>query len=162
MSKTLVVYFSASGTTAAVARQLAAEENADLFEIVTEVPYTQADLDWKDKKARCTIEMADTSSRPAIKSRVENFDQYDVIVLGFPLWWGREPSIVDTFLDSYDFTGKKVLPFCTSGGSPMKNANERIQNLLGFNIEVLSGKRLGGTLSREDLKDWFDDPAEEG
>ena len=154
MSKVLVAYFSASGVTARVANELAQADNADLFEIRPEVPYTAADLDWRNKQSRSTIEMADPDCRPAIAGCVKNMDEYDIVFVGFPIWWGREPSVVDTFLDRYDFTGKKIIPFCTSGGSGIGKTAQRISSIVGENVRVEEGKRLAGTVSEEDLKIW--------
>lgn len=119
MTKKLVAYFSATGTTEKVARALAEATGADLFQIVPEVPYTAADLDWNDKMSRSSREMADKSSRPAISSRVKSIDAYKTVFIGFPIWWYVAPTIVNTFLEQYDFAGKKVIPFATSGGSGM-------------------------------------------
>ena len=101
--------------------------------------------------------MKDPNCRPAIVGKVENMDQYDVVFVGFPIWWGREPSVVDTFLDDYELSGKTIIPFCTSGGSGMGNTSERINNLTGRTASVLEGKRYGGTVSMEDLKLWMED-----
>lgn len=117
MSKILVAYFSASGVTAKAAKALASASGADLFEIVPETPYTKADLNWMDKQSRSSVEMADQSSRPAIASYVDNMEQYDTVFVGYPIWWYVAPTIINTFLESYDFSGKTVIPFCTSGGS---------------------------------------------
>lgn len=119
MSKELIAYFSASGVTADVAARLAKVAGADLFEIKPEVPYTAADLDWTNKKSRSTIEMNDPASRPAIKEKLANMSDYDVIFVGFPIWWYVAPTIINTFLESYDFAGKTIVPFATSGGSGM-------------------------------------------
>lgn len=119
MNKKLVAYFSASGVTADVAARLAKVAGADLFEIKPEVPYTAADLDWTNKKSRSTIEMNDPASRPAIKEKLANMSDYDVIFVGFPIWWYVAPTIINTFLESYDFAGKTIVPFATSGGSGM-------------------------------------------
>lgn len=154
MSKVLVVYFSASGVTKKAAEELAKVEKAELFEITPEVPYSAADLDWKDQKSRSTLEMKDPGCRPAITGEVENMAQYDVVFVGFPIWWGREPSVVDTFLDAYDFSGKKIVPFCTSGGSDIGETAKRIQEIVGSAAQVDDGKRLGGTISEEDLATW--------
>ncbi len=116
-SKTLVAYFSATGTTMEAADKLARVAHADLHEIIPAVPYTAADLNWNDKKSRSTLEMNDKSSRPAIKNRVENMAQYDTIFVGYPIWWYIAPTIINTFLGQYDFTGKTIVPFFTSGGS---------------------------------------------
>lgn len=117
MSKILVAYFSASGVTKNAAEKLAKAANADLFEIKPVRPYTDADLNWMDKKSRSTVEMNDLSSRPEIANKCENMGSYDVVFVGFPIWWYVEPRIIDTFLESYDFSGKTVIPFATSGGS---------------------------------------------
>lgn len=119
MSKKLIAYFSASGVTADVAARLAKVAGADLFEIKPEVPYTAADLDWTNKKSRSTIEMNDPASRPAIKEKLANMTDYDVIFVGFPIWWYVAPTIINTCLESYDFAGKTIVPFATSGGSGM-------------------------------------------
>jgi len=116
-SKTLVAYFSATGTTMEAASRLARVAGADLHEIVPETLYTPADLNWRDKSSRSSVEMADKSSRPAIANKVENMAQYDTVFVGFPIWWYIAPTIINTFLEQYDFTGKTVVPFFTSGGS---------------------------------------------
>ena len=117
MSKCLVVYFSASGITREVSKRLAEKMEASLFEIQPQQSYSRADLNWNDSESRSSLEMKDPNSRPAIKNQVQNMDQYDVIFIGFPIWWYREPSIIDTFMESYDFSGKTIVPFATSGGS---------------------------------------------
>lgn len=154
MSNVLVAYFSASGVTKSVATELAKVSKADMFEITPETPYTAADLDWKDQQSRSTLEMKDPNCRPAITGQVEDMAQYDVVFVGFPIWWGREPSVVDTFLDAYDFTGKKVIPFCTSGGSGIGETAKRIQEIVGTGAAVEEGTRLGGTVSEKDLETW--------
>ena len=117
MGKLLVAYFSASGTTAEVAKRLSKAAEADIYEIKPEVPYTRADLNWMDKKSRSSIEMSDKSSRPAIADKNANIADYDTIFIGFPIWWYVAPTIINTFLESYDFSGKKIVLFATSGGS---------------------------------------------
>lgn len=129
MVKALVAYFSPTGTTARIAKRIAEAAEADLFEIVPEQPYTEADLDWHDNSSRSSVEMSDGTSRPAIAAKVENMDDYDVVYLGFPIWWYIEPRIIDTFLESYDFSGKRVVPFATSGGSGMGQAPEYMQQV---------------------------------
>lgn len=119
MTKALVAYFSASGTTMDVASRLARVTDSDLFAIVPANPYTSADLNWRDKQSRSTREAADPSCRPAITSRVEHIEDYDTIFLGFPIWWYVAPAIINTFLESHDLTGKTVVLFATSGGSGM-------------------------------------------
>ena len=153
MSKTLVAYFSASGITASVAKKLAAVIGADLFEIEPEVFYTEEDLDWRNSNSRSSVEMNDRSCRPAIESKVENMAQYDVVFVGFPVWWYREPSIIDTFMEAHDFSGKKVVPFCTSGGNTMGAAAKNMQALAAGST-VVDGKRFASSVSENELKAW--------
>lgn len=154
--KVLVAYFSATGTTAGVAQRLATAINADLFEIKPEQPYTDADLDWRNKQSRSSVEMDDRNSRPAIASKVEDMIKYNVIFVGFPIWWYREPSIIDTFMEGYDFAGKIVVPFATSGGSGMGDSGKIMQSLAP-QAKVLSGKRFSSSVSEEELKQWADE-----
>ena len=125
--KSLVAYFSASGVTAKAAEKIAAAAGADLYEIQPEGPYTPADLNWMDKKSRSTVEMNDPTCRPAIAETVEDMKQYDTVWIGFPVWWYVEPRIVDTFLESYDFAGTKMIPFATSGGSGIQKAEKSLR-----------------------------------
>ena len=125
--KTLIAYFSASGVTARVAKEMANAIGADLYEIQPTEPYTSADLNWMDMKSRSTVEMNDPACRPAIGSPVEHMEQYDTVFVGFPIWWYVEPRIVDTFLESYDFSGKTLIPFATSGGSGISKAEKSLQ-----------------------------------
>ena len=127
MSKVLVAYFSAGGVTAKVAERLAKETGAQLFEIIPEIPYSRKDLDWQDKSSRSSVEMNDKGCRPAIRFKTEDMGQYDVIFVGFPVWWYREPSIIDTFMEAYDFSGKTVVPFATSGGSGIGKAEKSLR-----------------------------------
>ena len=149
MSKVLVTYFSASGVTAKTANKLAKEVDGDLFEIEPKEKYTSADLNWMDKKSRCSVEMNDPASRPEIAKQVENMDMYDTVLVGFPIWWYVEPKIIDTFLDSYDFAGKTVIPFATSGGSGIENVEKNLQKEYP-NINWGKGKLLNGS-----VKAWF-------
>ena len=153
MAKSLVAYFSASGVTAGVAEKLSKAVNADLYEIAPEVPYTDADLNWMDKKSRSSVEMEDRSSRPAIGTKVENMEQYDTVFVGFPIWWYREPSIIDTFMEAYDFTGKKVVPFATSGGSGLGDSYKNMQ-ALAPGAKVVNGEKFPGSVSEEKLRAW--------
>ncbi len=155
MSKVLVTYFSASGVTKRVAEDLASVAGADLFEIVPEQIYTSEDLNWQDKQSRSSVEMNDRNCRPAIASTVENISQYSYVFVGFPVWWYREPSIIDTFMESYDWNGITVIPFCTSGGSGLGDAGKNMQ-ALGKGANVVEGKRLSGTVSEAELKTWTD------
>ena len=125
--KVLVAYFSATGTTRAAAERLAATTGGDLHEIKPEIPYTDADLDWHDQQSRSSIEMADASSRPAIVKDLTNLSDYDVVFVGFPIWWYTAPTLINTFLESYDFSGKVVIPFATSGGSTIERANSELR-----------------------------------
>ena len=153
MSKKLVAYFSASGTTAKVAKKMAEAIGADLFEIKPEIPYSGADLNWQNKNSRSSVEMNDRSSRPAIAVKAVNMPQYDVVFVGFPVWWYREPSIIDTFMESYDFAGKTVIPFATSGGSGLGDSAANMQKL-AKGAKVVDGKRFSGSASAEELKAW--------
>ena len=150
--KILVAYFSASGQTAKLAKTLAGVTGGDLFEIAPETAYTAADLDWMDKKSRSTIEMKDPKSRPAIAGKVADMAQYDTVFVGFPIWWYQAPRIIETFLESYDFSGKTVIPFATSGGSGMGNTNaELAPSCKGAMLK--EGKRFSSTKEAE-LKLW--------
>lgn len=153
MAKALVAYFSASGVTGRVAERLAQAIGADLFQIEPEVPYTSADIDWRNKRSRSSIEMGDPSSRPAIATQVTDMDSYDVVFVGFPIWWYREPSIIDTFMESYDFAGKTVVPFATSGGSGIGSSGSNMA-ALAAGARVVKGERLASSVSAADLKAW--------
>ncbi|MBQ6334517.1 MAG: NAD(P)H-dependent oxidoreductase [Erysipelotrichaceae bacterium] len=152
MSKKLVAYFSASNVTRKVAERLAAACEADLYEIKPQAKYTKADLDWMDKKSRSTLEMQDRNCRPEIVMDDPNIEDYDTIFVGFPIWWYREPSIIDTFLEAYDFSDKKLIPFCTSGGSELGEATDNIRTL--SKADVLQGRRFKASVSDEELKNW--------
>ena len=145
MSKVLVTYFSASGVTAKTANKLAKEVDGDVFEIEPKEKYTSADLNWMDKKSRSSVEMNDPASRPEIAKQVENMDMYDTVLVGFPIWWYVEPQMLDTFLDSYDFSGKTVIPFATSGGSGIENVEKNLQKEYP-NINWGKGKLLNGSV----------------
>lgn len=151
--KILVAYFSASGQTAKLAKTLAGVTGGDLFEIAPETAYTAADLDWMDKKSRSTIEMKDPKSRPAIAGKVADMAQYDTVFVGFPIWWYQAPRIIETFLESYDFSGKTVIPFATSGGSGMGKTNERLAPSCK-GARLLEGKVFRSSASRQELAAW--------
>lgn len=155
MSRKLVAYFSASGVTAAVAQTLADAIGADIFEIAPKVPYTKADLNWMDKNARSTIEMNNPASRPEIASKCDNMDDYDTIFVGFPIWWYVAPTIINTFLESYDLTGKTIIPFATSGGSGMGKTNEKLASSCK-GAKLLEGKRFDSLVSGKELATWAD------
>lgn len=149
MSK-LVAYFSASGVTAKAASKLASAADADLYEIKPEVPYTKADLNWMNKKSRSSIEMSDKSSRPAIIKGDLDLTSYDTIYLGFPIWWYVAPTIINTFLESYDFSGKKIIVFATSGGSKFGNTISELQPS-AKDSEFIEGRLLNGIITKEAL-----------
>ncbi len=153
MSKTLVAYFSASGITEKVAKTLAQTIGADLFEIAPKVPYTKADLNWRDKNSRSTIEMNDPSSRPEIAAKCDNMSEYDTVFVGFPIWWYVAPTIINTFLESYDLTGKTIVPFATSGGSGMGKTNEKLAPSCK-GAKLLDGKKFDSRVSGEELAEW--------
>ena len=153
MSTTLVAYFSATGTTARAARAIADAIGADLYEIAPAEPYTSADLNWNARTSRSSREMDDESCRPAIAGTVENMDAYDTVFVGFPVWWYVEPRIIDTFLESYDFAGKTVVPFATSGGSGLGRAPQRMQQIAAGST-VTGGKLLNGRQSADALRAW--------
>ena len=155
MGKSLVAYFSASGVTKKVATKLASAIGADIFEIVPKEVYTSADLNWMDKKSRSSVEMNDRNSRPEIASAVDDMSKYDKVYVGFPVWWYREPSIIDTFMESYDFAGKTVIPFCTSGGSGLGDSAKNMQ-ALASGVKVIDGKKFSSGVSEEELKKWAD------
>lgn len=153
MKHALVAYFSATENTRGLAENLAKSIGAELFRIVPEQEYIEKDLDWTTKTSRSSKEMADLNCRPKIAKTIENIAQYDVIFLGFPIWWYREPSIIDTFIESYDFNGKTIVPFATSGGSPMGESDRNIRKLCP-NADVAIGKRFAGDETETELKKW--------
>lgn len=153
MSRKLVAYFSASGVTAKVAEKLSEAIGADLYAIEPEVPYTKADLDWMDKKSRSTIKMNNPASRPAIAGKRDNMNDYDTMFVGFPIWWYVAPTIINTFLESYDLTDKTIIPFATSGGSDMGKTNEKLlPSCKG--AKLLNGKVFKASVSGADLAKW--------
>ena len=154
MSRKLTVYFSASGVTANAAKLAAKETGSDLYEIQPAVPYTEADLDWTDRKSRSTIEMNNRSSRPEIMGRLENLADYDVIYLGFPIWWYREPSIIDTFLEQYDFSGKTIVLFATSGSSGFGRTAAGLKGKVASDAKIIEGKVFTARASDRDVISW--------
>ena len=153
--KTVTAYFSAQGNTAKLAKTLAAAAEAELYEIRPAVPYERKDLNWMDKKSRSTVEMQDPDCRPALADTDAPVAEADVIFLGFPIWWYREPSIIDSFLDAYDWTGKTLVPFFTSGGSDLGEGQGRIETL-AKGAKVLRGKRFSARASESELKNWME------
>lgn len=154
MSKKLVAYFSASGVTKSTAERLAKASGADLFEIKPAQPYSKADLDWTNKKSRSSVEMSSPDSRPEIAEKLDNMADYDVVFVGFPIWWYVAPTIINTFLESYDFSGKTVIPFATSGGSGMGKTEEILHKICPANWK--SG-RVINRVSDNDLSKWVDE-----
>ena len=156
MSKTLVAYFSASGTTAKVAEMLAKAANADIYEIKPAVPYTRADLDWTNKKSRSSVEMSDKSSRPELADKGADIAGYDTVLLGFPIWWYVAPTIINTFLESYDFSGKKIVLFAISGGSGFGKTVESLKGSVSSDAQIIEGKILNGKPSESELRAWVE------
>ncbi|WP_418751560.1 flavodoxin [Frisingicoccus sp.] len=152
-SKVLIAYFSATGTTKGVAEHIANGLNADIYEIVPEDPYTDADLDYNNNNSRATIEMSDPDVRPVISGSVENMEQYDIVFIGYPIWWGEAPRIISTFVESYDFSGKTIVPFCTSGGSGMGSSAANLEELTN-GAQWISGQRLSGSDTRDTVMEW--------
>jgi len=152
-SNILVAYFSATNNTKGVAEKIAADINADLFEIVSKEPYTDEDLNYGNDNSRTSIEMNDENARPEISNVIENIDDYDVILLGYPIWWGQAPRIISTFVESYDLSEKTIIPFCTSGGSGIGSSTENLEKLSASNW--LEGKRFSGSASSEEINQWL-------
>lgn len=152
MGKKLVAYFSASGTTRKIAEMIAQAAEADLYEITPKQPYSKADLNWMDKKSRSSVEMNDKAFRPAIKKSDLDISGYDKILIGFPIWWYVAPTIINTFLETYDFAGKQIVLFATSGGSGFGNTVKELQ-LSAPDVEITEGKLLNN-VSRQDISEW--------
>lgn len=153
MKNILVAYFSAGGETAKLAKIIAGVVGGDLFEIVPEEPYTSADLNWMDNRSRSTAEMNDVNSRPAIANKVSDMAQYSIVLVGFPIWWYQAPRIIETFLESYDFSGKTVVPFATSGGSGMGKTDSILKAVCPA-AAWLPGKRLRSSESATAVQEW--------
>ena len=152
--KTLVVFFSATGTTKGVAEQIAAVTNADTYEILAAQPYTEADLNWNDQNSRTTLEQNDKSVRPAIGSDDVKLDGYSTVFIGYPIWWGEEPRIMDTFMESYDFSGKTLIPFCTSASSPLGTSASNL-HALAPDSEWKDGRRFAAGTSQATIEAWL-------
>ena len=155
MMNKLVAYFSPTGTTAKVAGTLAGAAGADMFEIKPAVPYTASDLDWTDKHSRSTLEMKDPNSRPEVSSHVDNMDQYDTVFVGFPIWWYVAPTIINSFLESYDLTGKTVVTFATSGGSGMGKTLSRLEPSCK-GAKLIEGKVFRASTPAAELRSWVE------
>lgn len=154
MSKILTAYFSASGNTEKLARMIAEKSGSDLFQIVPVQPYTSDDLNWMNKQSRSSIEMADPSCRPEISELVKHMDQYDVVLLGFPIWWYIAPRIIETFLEMYDFSGKTIIPFATSGGSGMGRTVAVLKECCSNGTKWNEGRRFGSADGQE-VSQWL-------
>jgi len=155
MKNILVAYFSCTGNTRSLAEQIANTSKADLFEIRPQIPYSSADLNWRNSSSRSTKEQNDLSSRPAISGNVENMKQYNIVFIGYPIWFGQAPKIISTFLESYDFSGKTIIPFCTSGSSPIGSSASNLHKLCSNNTIWLSGSRLAHNTSRSEIATWI-------
>lgn len=155
-NKALVAYFSCTGHTEILAEHIAELFPADLYEIVPATPYTEIDLDYSNQDSRTSIEQNDPASRPEIAGTVDQMDEYDIIFLGYPIWWGQAPKIIYTFLESYSFSGKTIVPFCTSGSSEIGSSVESLHDLVSEDVTWFSGTRLDSTMSKEALAEWVD------
>lgn len=153
--KVLVAVFSASGVTKRVGEEIARVSGGDFFEIEPAVKYTTADLNWNNRKSRSTVEMNDASVRPEIASKVADMASYDTVIIGFPIWWGVAPRIIETFLESYDFLGKKIIPFCTSGGSGVGRSDSELHKNVKGNVRWEKGVQIN-RLNEKDIRKWLD------
>ncbi|MFR5875079.1 MAG: flavodoxin [Eubacterium sp.] len=155
MSEKLVAYFSASGVTASAAKTLAKAAGADLYEIKPEIPYSKADLNWMNKDSRSSVEMKDKKFRPAIADKNAKVENYDVVFLGFPIWWYVAPTIINTFLESYDFSNKVIVLFATSGGSGFGKTVDELKPSVSASAKIIEGKLLNGNVSETVLSKWI-------
>jgi flavodoxin len=155
MKNVLIAYFSCTGNTRSLAEQLAQTTKAELYEIKPKIPYSSEDLNWRHNSSRASIENNDLSSRPAITDKVENIEQYDIIFLGYPIWYGQAPKIIYTFLESYNFSGKTIIPFCTSGSSPIDSSVTNLHRLYSNNTTWLPGSRFALNTSRSEIVTWI-------
>lgn len=154
-NKVLVAVFSASGVTENVGREIAKIAGGDFFEIEPVEKYTSADLNWNNRKSRSSVEMNDKSARPEIKNKVADMDSYDTVIVGFPIWWGVAPRIIETFLESYDFTGKKILPFCTSGGSGVGRSDAELHKNVRGDVRLAKGVQINRPNEKE-IRKWLE------
>jgi flavodoxin len=155
MKNILIAYFSCTGNTRSLAEQIANVSKADLYEIKPKIPYSSADLNWRVNSSRANKENNDSSSRPAISGNVENMEKYNIVFLGYPIWWGQAPKIIYTFLESYDFSGKTIVPFCTSGSSPIGTSAANLQKLCSEKTTWIPGSRFAGNTSRSAVVTWM-------
>lgn len=153
----LVAYFSATGNTKTVAEQIADVTGGELYEIEPAEPYTSEDLDYNNDDCRANLEMNDDTARPEIAGAIENIEQYDTIYLGYPIWWGNAPRIMNTFVETYDLRGKTVVPFCTSGGSGISTSVDTLQKLAGDGITWMEGQRFDRDVSADEISQWIDE-----
>ena len=153
--KTIVVYFSATGNTEKVATTISKVSGGTLVKIEPSQPYTDADLNYSNKQSRSTTEQNDPKVRPGITNKIDNWGNYDTVFVGFPIWWYEEPRIMDTFMESYDFSGKTVIPFCTSGGSDIENAEVNLKALSKGQGKWLKGRQMSSSISEKDVSDWL-------
>lgn len=153
----LVAYFSATGNTKTVAEQIADVTGGELYEIEPAEPYTSEDLDYNNDDCRANLEMNDDTARPEIAVAIENIEQYDTIYLGYPIWWGNAPRIMNTFVETYDLSGKTVVPFCTSGGSGISTSVDTLQKLAGDGITWMEGQRFDRDVSADEISQWIDE-----
>ncbi len=156
MSKKLAAYFSASGVTANAAKKLAKAAEADLYEIKPEIPYTKADLNWMDKSSRSSVEMKNKKFRPALADKNAKVEDYDIIFIGFPIWWYVAPTIINTFLESYDFSNKTIVLFATSGGSGFGKAVDELKPSVSASAKIIEGRLLNGRISEDALASWIE------
>lgn len=154
-SKVLVAYFSCTGNTQGLAEKIASSLDTDLYEIVPEEPYTDVDLNYNDSSTRATVEQNDNSCRPAISGSVDGMDSYDTVIIGYPIWWGQAPKIIYTFLESYDFSGKMVVPFCTSGSSGVGSSATNLQGSVSESANWMDGIRFSSGASESDIESWM-------
>jgi len=157
MGKTLVAYFSCSGVTEQLAKMLASLVGGDLYKIESAIPYTNADLNWRDSGSRSTIEMKDKKSRPAIEGKVNCMEQYDTVFVGFPIWWYAAPTIINTFLESYDFSGKTMIPFATSGSSGMGDTDKWLHPSCSKETKWRMSKRFPADAKADSLQKWVEE-----
>jgi flavodoxin len=155
MKKVLIAYFSCTGNTRSLAEQITQATNAELYEIKPKIPYSSEDLNWRNNSSRSNVEKNDPSSRPAISDNVVNMEQYDIIFLGYPIWFGQAPNIIYTFLESYNFSGKTIVPFCTSGSSPIGSSASNLQKICSGNTTWLPGSRFALNASRSEIVTWI-------
>ena len=155
-NKILVAYFSCTGTTKNLAENAAEVLGADLYEIKPETPYSETDLNWRDETTRATVEQRDEKSRPALADKNAQIDKYGTVVIAFPIWWGIEPRIIDTFVESYDFSGKTIIPIATSQSSELGSSGENLKALVSQSAEVKNGKCFMKNISKDEVKKYFD------